>query len=112
MHILAFSSICCTLRSGLQEIQTNIRTFPHGLENNHACKWTFDYFPGMLIYVLFLENCQNTICVHGSSPIHVERSIRVLNLGVKRKEKKRKGPFHMDWRTTMHGNGFWTIFQE
>ena len=75
--------VSCTLRSGLHEIPTKIRTFPHGLENNHACKWTFDNFPGMLIYVLFLENCQNTICVHGSSPIHVDRSIRVSNLGDK-----------------------------
>ena len=36
-----------------------IRTFPHGLENNHACKWTFDNFPGMITFVVFLENCQN-----------------------------------------------------
>ena len=32
----------CTLRSGLHEIPTMIRTFPHGLENNHACKWIFN----------------------------------------------------------------------
>ena len=24
------------------------RTFPHGLENNHACKWTLDNFPGII----------------------------------------------------------------
>ena len=29
-----------------------IRTFPHGLENNHACKWISDNFPGVLTYVL------------------------------------------------------------
>ena len=31
--------ICCILRSGLHEIPSIIRTFPYGLENNHACKW-------------------------------------------------------------------------
>ena len=35
----------------------------------------------MLIYVLLLENCQKSICMHGYSPIHVERSLRVSNLG-------------------------------
>ena len=45
-----------TLRFGLHEIPTMIRTFPQGLENNHECKWTFDNIPGMLAYVLFLEN--------------------------------------------------------
>ena len=50
-----------------------IRTFPHGLENNHAFKWISDNFPGMLIYVLFLENCLKSICIYGDSPIHVER---------------------------------------
>ena len=53
--------LCCTLRSGLHKLPTMIRTFPHGLENDHECKWTYDNFPGMLIYVLFLENCQKTI---------------------------------------------------
>ena len=66
--------ICCTLRSGLHEIPTVIRTFSHGLKNNHAYKWTFDNFPVMLTYELFLENCQKSICMHGCSPIHVERS--------------------------------------
>ena len=46
--------ICCTLRSGLHEIPTMIRTFPHGLESNHLCKWNSDNFPGMLTYILFL----------------------------------------------------------
>ena len=60
--------LCCTLRSGLHEISTMIRTFPHGLENNHACKWISDNFPGMLTCVLFLENCLKSICMHGCSP--------------------------------------------
>ena len=72
IHTL-LSCICCTLRSGLHEIPTMIRTFPCGLENTHACKWISDNFPGMLTYVLFLENCQKSICMHGSQ-IHEERS--------------------------------------
>jgi hypothetical protein len=60
-----------------------IRTYPHGFENNHACKWTSDNFPGMVTYVLFLENCQKTIYMDGYSPIHVDRSLRVSNLGDK-----------------------------
>ena len=64
----------CTLRSGLREIPTMIRTSPHGLENNHACQWVFDNFPGLLTYILFLEICLKSICMHGCSPIHVERS--------------------------------------
>ena len=40
--------IGCTLRSGLNELPIMIRTIPHGLENNHACKWISDNFPGML----------------------------------------------------------------
>ena len=59
------NSLCCTLRSGHHKISTMIRTFQHGLEKNHACKWTFDNFPGMLTYKLVLENCQKTICRHG-----------------------------------------------
>ena len=43
--------ICCTLRSGLHEIPTMIRTFPHELENNHACKWIFENFPRILTYI-------------------------------------------------------------
>ena len=70
--------MCCTLRSGLHKIPTMIRTFPHGSENNHACKWISDKFPWMLTYVLFLENCLKSICMHGCSPIHVERSFFLL----------------------------------
>ena len=55
---LICGAIGCTLRSGLHEIPTVIRTFPHWLENNHAWKWTSDNFPGMLRYVLFLKNCK------------------------------------------------------
>ena len=81
--IFRLHCLSCTLRSGLHEIPTIIRTFPHGLENNHACKWTSDNFPGMLTYVLFLENCQKTIYIHCYSPIHVDRSLRVSILGDK-----------------------------
>ena len=48
-------NLSCTLRSGLHEIPTKIRTFPHRLENNHSCKWTSDKFPGMITYVLVWE---------------------------------------------------------
>ena len=58
---------CCTHRSGLHEITTMIRTFTLGLENSHACKWISDNFLGMLTYVLFLENCLKSICMHGCS---------------------------------------------
>ena len=92
------SYICCTLRSGFYEIPTMIRTFPHGLENNHACKWTSDNFSGMLTYKVFLENCQKTICMHGYPPIHVDRSLRVSNHGDKSVSYcyEEKGPFHAD----------------
>ena len=77
-------SLCSTLRSGLHEIPSMIHmTFPHGLENNHACKWNFDNFPGMLTFVFFLENEQKNICMHWYSPINVDRSSRVSNLGDK-----------------------------
>ena len=42
--------IGCTLRSILHEILLMIRTFPRGLENNHACKGISDNFPGVLTY--------------------------------------------------------------
>ena len=45
--------ICCTLRSGLHAIQTMNKTFPHGLEKNHACKLTYDNFPGMLVLMYY-----------------------------------------------------------
>ena len=64
--------IFCTLRCGLHEITTLIRTFPHGLENNHARKWTCNNFQEMLTYVFFLENCPKNICIHSYSPIYVD----------------------------------------
>ena len=72
--------VCCTLRSWLYEIPTMIMTFPHGLENNHACKWISDNFPGMLTFILFLENCPKSISMHGYSAIHVEWSFFFLKL--------------------------------
>ena len=68
------SNICCTLRSGLHEIPTIMKTFPHGLENNHSCKWISNNFPGMLTYLLILKNCLKSICMHCCSPVHVESS--------------------------------------
>ena len=65
--------MCCNLRSGLHDIPKMIRTFPHGLENIHACKWISDNFPLMLTYILFLENCLKPICLHGCSQINMER---------------------------------------
>ena len=65
--------LCYPLRSGLHEIPTMIRTFPHGFENNHACKWFSDNFLGILTNVLFPEICIKSFCMHGCSPIHVEK---------------------------------------
>ena len=47
---------CCTLRSGLHEIPLMIKTFPHGFEDNHACKWISDNFPGMLTCMVVLQS--------------------------------------------------------
>ena len=52
--------IGCTLRSRLNEIPTMIRTFPRRLENNHACKWISDNFPGITDKSAFLENFQKS----------------------------------------------------
>ena len=75
--------LSCTLRFGLHEIPIMNRTLPCGLGNNIACTRIFDNFPGMLTYVLFLENCQKSVCMHGCSPIHEEKFLRVSNLGDK-----------------------------
>ena len=56
------------------------RTFSHGLENTHACKWILDNFPGIIHMSAFLENCQKSICMHGCSPIHVKRSFFFLKV--------------------------------
>ena len=50
------------------------KTFPHKLENNHACKWILDNFPGIIHTSEFLENCPKFICMHCCSPTYVERS--------------------------------------
>ena len=60
--------------------QTMIRTFSHGCENNLACKWIYDNFPGTLTYILFLENCLKSICMHGCSLIHMERPFFFFDL--------------------------------
>ena len=44
--------LCCTLRSGLHEILTMITTFPHGLENNHACKKTWQFSRNFCICII------------------------------------------------------------
>ena len=33
-----------------------LMTFPHQLENNHACKWISENFPGIKHMLAFLEN--------------------------------------------------------
>ena len=102
MYLEAFN-VCCTLTSGLHEIPTMVRTFPHGLEYNHICKWISDNFQGMLTYILCLENQLKFICMHGCSPIPVERPFFL---------KVQDRFVHMDWRITMHANGFLIIFLE
>ena len=68
------------LRSGLHEIPKMIRTFPPWLENNHACKWISDNFPGITHMSEHLENSYKSICLHGCTPIHGERSFFFLKV--------------------------------
>ena len=79
---LSYFSYCigCTLRSGLYEIPTMIKSFPCGLENNHACKWISDNFPGITHMSEHLENSYKSICLHGCTPIHEERSFFFLKV--------------------------------
>ena len=59
-HVLYVQLISCTLRSGLHEIPTMIRTFPHGLENNHACIRAPDiFFRNAYIYTIPGKISQN-----------------------------------------------------
>ena len=74
MGKIPFKSLCCTLRSGLYEIPTMIRTFPCGFEDNHACKWISGNFPGIFHMSEFLENCQISIFMFCCPPIHERRS--------------------------------------
>ena len=75
-----YINVYVALGSGLHEILTMIRTFPRGFQNNHSCKWISDNFLGMLTFLLFLENCLKSICMHGCSPIHKERSFFFLKV--------------------------------
>ena len=50
------------------------RTFPRGLETNHACKLISDNFSGITRMSAFLDYCQKSICMHGCSQIHEETS--------------------------------------
>ena len=65
-------------------------------------------FKGCLHMYYSWKIVKKTICMHGYSLIHVDRSLRVSNLGGNSVPlfKEEKGPFHIDWRTTMHANGF------
>ena len=91
-----------------------IRTFPYRVENNHAYKWISENFPRILTYLLFLESFLKSICMHGFSPIHVEMSIFFLKAGdwFVPSIWFFYGSVHMDFRITMHANGFLTTFQE
>ena len=85
LHAWLFSNPCWQV---LKSIKSRIqicpillrrkRTFPHKLENNHACNGILDNFPGLICMSAFLKNCQKSICMHGCSPIHVERSYALL----------------------------------
>ena len=68
-------------------------TFPHGLENNHACKWILNNFPAIIHLSAFLENCQKSICMHGFSPIYVEKSYSLLEFHGVRFWSIEKGKF-------------------
>ena len=73
-----------TLRSGLHEIPTTIRTFPHGLVNNHLCKWISDNFPGVVTNQLRDLFCQNQECIENFSWQFFDPRVE------KRKNKKAK----------------------
>ena len=59
-----------------------LKIFPHGLQNNNAYKWISENFPGITHMLAFLENCQKSICMHGCSPIHKERSLPLFEFHV------------------------------
>ena len=44
-------------------------TFSQQLETNYALQCSSDSFPRMVIYILFVENCQNYILTHSCLPI-------------------------------------------
>ena len=59
-----------------------IRTFPHGFENNHACKWTSDNFPGMLTCIVPGKLSENHLHAYlFSNPCG--QVLKVSNLGDK-----------------------------
>ena len=49
-----------------------------GLENNETLNFLFSIFPITLIYMVMLENCQNTILMYGCSPIQGTRFVYLL----------------------------------
>ena len=59
-----------------------LSTFPHGLQNNHACKWISENFPGITHVLAFLEKCKKSICRHCCSPIYKERSLSLFEFHV------------------------------
>ena len=81
LHAWLFSNLCGKVLFLLKTVGQIcpldfmlLRTCPHGLENNHVCKWPSDNFPGIIHMQEFLENYQKSICINSCSPIHVERS--------------------------------------
>ena len=76
---LISNSICCTLRSGLHEIPT-MMTFPHGLKNNHACKWTSDNFQECFQMYYSWKIVKKPFSCMVILHVHVDRSVRVTNL--------------------------------
>ena len=104
--------VCWTLRSGLHKIPKMFRTFPHG---EHPCMevhfWqfarnnTYIGIPGKMseihLYVLLFSNPGEKVL----KSINPRLKISPILL-------RKKGPFPMDWRTTMPANGFLTTLQE
>ena len=85
MHAWLFSNPCGQVLESIKSrgqicpiIERRKRTFSHGSENNHACKWILCNFPGIIHMPAFLENCQKSMCMHGCSPIHMEMSYSLL----------------------------------
>ena len=105
-----FDHLCFTLRSGLHEIPTMIRTFPRGLENSHACKWNSDNFPGITHWKI-VSNPFACMVVLQSMGEGLFFFLKVWDRFVPQILYS-LGPFLVDWRKTMHAIGFLTIFQE
>ena len=66
--------LCCTLRSWVQQIVMQFRTFSPQLEDNDTLKCSSDSFPHWPHISGCVQNCQNYISMYHCSPIAERRS--------------------------------------